>query len=326
MSTSKHSLAILLGLILCAAPDHSEASKLYRWVDDEGTVHYTDQVPPEQSRRARTQLNERGMEVVHTEKARTPEQILQEQELQRLRAKQERLRAEQRAKDQVLLRTFRTEEDIRHALEGKLTAVDVMIQITRSNIRRAKVKLSEMQGDAATLERQGRPVSPQLQGNIETTREQIQEGYDTILGLEQQKSAISAKFTADQERFRILKNLKHETQQGMAGAGRPNLLLQTLVPCADEGACAAAWEHAEQYVRIHATTRIQMLSETVIISAPPLKDDDISLTVSRLADGEGAKIFLDLQCKGSPLGEQLCASERAQEIRSGFPARAHPRE
>ncbi|OQX34045.1 MAG: hypothetical protein B0D96_10310, partial [Candidatus Sedimenticola endophacoides] len=221
MSTSKHSLAILLGLLLCAAPDHSEASKLYRWVDDEGTVHYTDQVPPEQSRRARTQLNERGMEVEHTEKARTPEQILQEQELQRLRAEQERLRAEQRAKDQVLLRTFRTEEDIRHALEGKLTAVDVMIQITRSNIRRAKVKLSEMQGDAATLERQGRPVSPQLQGNIETTREQIQEGYDTILGLEQQKSAISAKFTADQERFRILKNLKHETQQGMAGAGRP---------------------------------------------------------------------------------------------------------
>ncbi|MEW7980381.1 MAG: hypothetical protein AB2813_11435 [Candidatus Sedimenticola endophacoides] len=105
---------------------------------------------------------------------------------------------------------------------------------------------------------------------------------------------------------------------GMAGAGRPNLLLQTLVPCADEGACAASWEHAEQYVRTHATTRIQMLSETVIISAPPLKDDDISLTVSRLADGEGAKIFLDLQCKGSPLGEELCASERAQEIRSGF--------
>ncbi|MEW7983392.1 MAG: DUF4124 domain-containing protein [gamma proteobacterium symbiont of Phacoides pectinatus] len=236
MSTSKHSLAILLGLLLCAAPDHSGASKLYRWVDDEGTVHYTDQVPPEQSRRARTQLNERGMEVEHTEKVRTPEQILQEQE---------RLRAEQRARDQVLLRTFRTEEDIRHALEGKLTAVDVMIQITRSNIRRAKVKLSEMQGDAATLERQGRPVSPQLQGNIETTREQIQEGYDTILGLEQQKSAISAKFTANQERFLILKNLKHETQRGMAGAGRPNLLLQTLVPCADEGACAASWEHAD---------------------------------------------------------------------------------
>ncbi|MEW8043270.1 MAG: DUF4124 domain-containing protein [gamma proteobacterium symbiont of Phacoides pectinatus] len=236
MSTSKHSLAILLGLLLCAAPDHSGASKLYRWVDDEGTVHYTDQVPPEQSRRARTQLNERGMEVEHTEKVRTPEQILQEQE---------RLRAEQRARDQVLLRTFRTEEDIRHALEGKLTAVDVMIQITRSNIRRAKVKLSEMQGDAATLERQGRPVSPQLQGNIETTREQIQEGYDTILGLEQQKSAISAKFTANQERFLILKNLNHETQRGMAGAGRPNLLLQTLVPCADEGACAASWEHAD---------------------------------------------------------------------------------
>ena len=73
---------------------------------------------------------------------KTAEEIAQEKELARLRAEQKRLIEEQRAKDRVLLRTFRSSDDILMTRDGKLTAIDTSIQITRSNIKRLKFKLT----------------------------------------------------------------------------------------------------------------------------------------------------------------------------------------
>lgn len=63
-----------------------------------------------------------------------------------------------------------------------------------------------------------------------------------------------------------------------------------------------------------------MLSDSIIMSAAPLKDDDISLTASRIVykDRPGAELFMDLQCKPSPRGIDLCNTEAVEKIRTGF--------
>ena len=53
---------------LMAAP---ATAKLYRWVDENGRTHYTDKLPPNQSSRARIELNEQGMKVKKVERAKT---------------------------------------------------------------------------------------------------------------------------------------------------------------------------------------------------------------------------------------------------------------
>lgn len=312
-------LASLIGCLLLAGSSLVSAAKLYRWVDDQGRVHYSDRVPAEESKKARSQLNDQGLEVRKVEAAKTPEEIAREKELERMRAEQQRLIEEQRAKDRVLLRTFRTEDDILMARNGKLTAIDVIIQVARSNIRRLKLKLADMQANAADLERRGEAISRRYLDEIESTRQQLKEGYASIIREEQQKEVIREKFGRDQERFRKLKNLRDE-QARVVAEPRTRSLLDTVVYCPATPACDQAWQKAEDYVRANATTRLQMLSESIIMAAAPQEDKDISLTVSRIVKpGEpGAQLFMDLQCKNSPRGKDLCETPEVEKIRLGF--------
>ncbi len=307
---------IIAGALLAPA---GASAKFYRWVDEEGRVHYSDRVPPEAAKQARSRLDARGLEVETIERAKTPEELAREAELKRLKAEEQRLIEQQRQKDRVLLRTFRTEDDILMTRDGKLATIDASIQIIRSNIRRFKLKLAEMQRNAANLEREGSKISPNYLKEIENTRQQLKHYYASIIRKEQSKESIRQQYAADLQRFRELKNLAPKPKEKDAGLPEHSLL-ETVVPCDTEKACDQAWERAEAYVREHATTRLQMLADSIIMTAAPLKDSDISITVSRIRNKEkpGARLFMDLQCKESPRGRDLCNTDEINRIRLGF--------
>ena len=61
---------------------------MYKWVDDEGEVHYGDSVPPEFSDKERRKINEQGRTVKVFEAAKTPEEIAEEKRLEALRLEQ----------------------------------------------------------------------------------------------------------------------------------------------------------------------------------------------------------------------------------------------
>lgn len=308
----------MTAILLIAAP--VEAGKIYRWVDEQGNVHLSDKVPSEHTRSARSELSESGRELERTQAAKTAEEIAREQELEKLRAEQQRLIELQRAKDQVLLRTFRTEDDLLMARNGKLVAIDSNIQVIRSNIRRMKNRLAEMQQNAASMERQGQRLSENLLKDIESTRTQLRDSYTAIIHKEQEKEAIRNSAAKDLARFRNLKNLREENSDPQFNPEKTASLLDTVVVCENDRACDLAWIKVEEYVRKYATTRLQMLSDSIIMSAAPLKDEDISLTASRIVykDRSGAELFMDLQCKNSPLGIDLCKTEAVEKIRTGF--------
>lgn len=311
-------IGLLATALLLAQP--VEAGKIYRWVDADGNMHLSDRVPTEHARSERSELSGTGRELEHIQAAKTPEEIAKEQELAKLRAEQQRLIEIQRAKDQVLLRTFRTEDDLLMARNGKLAAIDSNIHVIRGNIRRMKNRLAEMQQNAASLERQGQDLSENLLRDIEYTRAQLRDSYTTIIQKEQEKEAIRVAASKDLARFRSLKNLREENADLQLNQEKTKSLLDTVVVCEDNKACDQAWIKVEEYVRKYATTRLQMLSDSIIMSAAPLRDDDISLTASRIAykDRSGAELFMDLQCKSSPRGIDLCKTEAVEKIRLGF--------
>ena len=79
---------LLMAVALPAAPahgapstprpaSHSPGSKggiAYRWVDEQGVVHYGDNIPPQYAQQDRAVLNRDGLEVGHLEAAKSPEQ------------------------------------------------------------------------------------------------------------------------------------------------------------------------------------------------------------------------------------------------------------
>jgi len=291
---------------------------LYRWVDEDGNVHYTDIIPPSQIKKGHTELTEQGVRIKTIPPAKTLEEIQAEKELERLRVQQEQIIEQQKAADRVLLQTFRSEDDIKMARDGKLSSIEVMLHVTKDNIRRQQEWLSRLRTEAANLERAGRPIPRQLSDSISSSERSIREAYGIIVDREEQKKAIRDRFERDLDRFRQLRNLNRSPKPEEKETPRP--VLHNIVTCRDAAECDRLWTKAVAYVRQRATTRVQTSGANVLITAPPENGSEISLILSRINDeaGDGASLFLDLQCESSPRGEKLCQSPKAMEIISGF--------
>jgi hypothetical protein len=292
--------------------------RLFRWVDEEGNVHYSDSVPAERVKSGHTELSDGGIRINSVPPVKTPEEVEKEKELERLRAQQERLIEQQQAVDLVLLQSFRSEDDLNMARDGKLAAIDVMIGVTKNNVRRKQEGLAGLRAEAGNLERVGKPVPKHLKDNIAQTERAIRDAYATIVDREQQKKSIRSSFERDMARFRQLKNLPETESPIQAEDARP--VLHNIVTCSSLDECGSLWNKATAYVRKHATTPVQTGGANIFITAPPAGEQDISLILSRINDkvGPGASLFLDLQCKRSLLGKEMCESNEAQRILEGF--------
>lgn len=310
---------IALGLSLILLTSGVAEAKLYRWVDDKGEVHYSDKVPPQAMQGEHTRLNERGITIEREAPVQTPEERAKKEEVNRLRDEAQRLAAEQKAQDAALLRTFRSEDDIVLTRDGKLAAVDAQIQLSQSNIKRLKRQLASLQENAANMEKQGRKIGPRQQQDIEASQRQIEEAYATILRRERDKAQIAQAYDIDIKRFRELRNLNTDTATPQP-RDRPAVFLDTLVTCDNELQCNQAWEKARAYAKQHTNTPVQVDSSRILMTAPARRNTELSLTVSRvlLGNGPAERIFLDIQCRDTALGEEYCASDAVNTIRSGF--------
>ncbi|MGE5153232.1 MAG: DUF4124 domain-containing protein [Bdellovibrio bacteriovorus] len=309
-----------LALVVAAAlllPSLAEA-RVYRWVDEQGVVHYTDQIPPTQVDKGHTALSDKGIPLETVPPAQTLEELKREQELKRLRAEQERLLEQQRAADRVLLSSFRSVDDLIMARDGKLASVDVVIGVARSNIRREQQRLGQLRSEAADLERAGKPIPPHMEESIAKTERAIRDSYSSIVDRERQKEEIRVAFERDHKRFRQLKEIPEDQAQVPEDPSRP--ALGNLVSCAGREQCARLWDRAVAFVRQHATTPIETAGPNILITAAPKTSDDLSLALSLIQDqGQGeASLFLDMQCKNPGSGDLDCREERVLRVLDGF--------
>ncbi len=315
-----HPCSLLLLALLGAG--HAQAAKLYKWVDAQGNVFYSDQVPPQYIKREHSRLNEQGLELERQAAAKTEEELRQEQEINRLRQLQQELIDEQEAEDRVLLSNFRAEEDLLMARDGKIETIDSQTRLSREAIRRSKIRLAQMQATAADLERSGQTAGEKFVNQIEETRESIEDLHLRIVKLERQKVEISGQFDRDIARFRQLRQLDEfnkpiKTTSAESSTGS---ILDSTVLCFEPNDCDRLWEMTKGYVRKNATTRLQTIGRRVIVTAAPVKDDDVSLTAARIPESElgRERIFLDIQCRESILGREFCDGAEVAKIRTGF--------
>lgn len=202
--------ALLGALFLASGP--VAAGKLYKWVDENGKVHYGDKIPPKYARQEKHILNERGIEVDRIEAAKTPEQIEEERRLEEKRKEEERRRAEQAAHDRMLLATFTSEDDMIMTRNGKLAAIDASIRVTRDRITKLEQNLANLSREAANMERAGKPVPDKLQEDIVAARAQIQRYRDYIATKRREQQQIRDQFERDIKRFRELKSIEPKTR------------------------------------------------------------------------------------------------------------------
>lgn len=205
-STLRRTAGALLGgsLLLTLTPEPAGADT-YRWIGDDGKVHYSDYLPPHDINKAYWVINSQGVVVKKVEPAKTPEQIAEEQRLAQLRAEQQRRAAEQAEYDRILLDTFTSVADLEETRDRRLATLEGLINVAQRKINNLQQQLARQLERAANTERRGEPVPRELADNIKVLRDQIthEEGY--IHAQRVQQAALKERFGEDIARYKALR-------------------------------------------------------------------------------------------------------------------------
>jgi Domain of unknown function (DUF4124) len=110
------------------------AGTTYKWVDEQGVVHYGDSIPPQYAEKEHKLLNNQGVEVGHTEAQRTPEEVAAD-------ARAHELLLKQQQHDNFLLTTYTSVKDIEalrdvrlDQLQGQRTAAEQYVENLHSRL------------------------------------------------------------------------------------------------------------------------------------------------------------------------------------------------
>jgi len=293
---------------------------MYRWVNEKGETVFSDQVPPEHAELRRESLNEKGRVVEVTEKAKTKEQQAIDDRLNALKKAQEKIIAQQAANDKVLLSTFRSLKDMEASLYTTMQSLDAQRNVAQGNLKRVEDQLGSQQKKAAELERNGKKIPKNLLDEIKQTEVQIQAAYAEINKQIEKKNRAKAEFEANIERFKFLTQNNADPSKASDNIAQNKVANEIgLYTCETDALCAKAWAAAHDFINTHATTPIDTDTDKLIMGRAPATDSDLSLSVSKIEDEDKKQqLFLDIHCRESSLGTELCASQKVRDIRSAF--------
>jgi len=177
------------------------AERTFKWVDNEGQVHYGNRVPPEYAKAERKVINEQGRIVKVYEAAKSPEEKAAAQKAADLEARKKVHNEKQAIHDRSLLATYASEQDMQLARDGRVASVEALLQLTNSRIESMKQRLLGLTEEAATYERSGKKLPHTLESQIKNLRAQITKNETFVKEKEQELDDINRQFDNDINRF-----------------------------------------------------------------------------------------------------------------------------
>ncbi len=194
-----------------AAPGSSskQGGVAYKWVDEQGVVHYGDHIPPQYAQQDREVLNSQGVPVGHIEAAMTPEQASAE-----ARKKAELFK--QRQHDSFLVSTYTSVQDIEalrdvrlDQLRGQRTAAEQYVESLRSRLGSLQGLAVAYQPYAANPD--ARRMPDDLAENLVRTLNEVRAQSAALAAKSEEEKTLRAQFDADIQRYRELHTV-HEQQ------------------------------------------------------------------------------------------------------------------
>ena len=203
---------LLLPALLVASSAFGE--RMYKWVDEDGQVHYSNQLPPEATQRKREVINDQGVTVKVYPAPLTPEEKIEEKQLAELESRKKEL-AEKRANhDRSLLATYSSIKDMYPARDAKISAVESLIKLTNSRIISMQNRLLELTDEAADHERRGKQLPASLLSQISNLRKQIERNKEFVKDKKREIEDIRLQFESDIRRYDELTSEKPDAKAG----------------------------------------------------------------------------------------------------------------
>jgi hypothetical protein len=193
-----------LSVILLSSPFTVQA-KMYKWVDENGQMHFGDKIPTQYLVKEHEELNEQGVTVKHKDAAKTAEEQAAEKRLEKERKLAELEEKKKKQRDRVLLDTYTTERDLIVARDSRLEAVGSQIQLAESIIEDSNNKIESMEKQVTQIKSSNREVPADLYQRIEGEKRQVQVQSQVMQNHIKRRDEIATQFNGYIERFNVLK-------------------------------------------------------------------------------------------------------------------------
>ena len=193
---------LILALLFAASITHAE---FYRWVDSEGTIHYSDSLPPTESQKEQDVLNDYGRVVKNIPAPKTIGEIEEEKRLAKLEEqKRKKIEAAQH-RDRVLLAMYLTVEDIELVRDERIETVESAIKITERRKNKFTKKLEDLAESERKIRANGTDTPPWLVKSRKHYQEQLVNVEDILKIKNREKLQIKKRFAGDINRYLELK-------------------------------------------------------------------------------------------------------------------------
>ena len=187
-------------------------AEFYRWVDDEGTIHYSDKLPPTESQKEQDLLNDHGRVVKNIPAPKTVGELEEEQRLEKLAAEKQKVIDEAERRDRVLMAMYLSVEDIELVRDERIETVESAIRITQLRKSKFVKKLDDLDASEQRLKANGQDAPPWLIKSRKHYQDQLVNVNDILAIKEREKLKIKKRFAGDINRYLELKDPELTTE------------------------------------------------------------------------------------------------------------------
>jgi hypothetical protein len=188
-------------LVIASASQAAWAGKLYKWVDDKGVTHYSENMPAEQKDRSSTELDGHGRVLKQNAAAPSAEQIRAREDEKLRRKSEERDLEHQRRRDNALLSTYTTAGEIEDARKRAILAANQARQVLETRVKSAKSRADELRKQLDQATRGGKPAPPALAEDVEEAERDLARVERELAQRDAEIARIEQRYSEDKTRF-----------------------------------------------------------------------------------------------------------------------------
>jgi chromosome segregation ATPase len=196
-------LKLLFALIAGLAVAPNVGAKMYKWVDDKGTTHYGETIPPEYANKDRQELNKSGRVIKHDD-VLTPEERRAKEAAEVKKHGEDEAAVEQKRRDKALVNTYSNVDEIDLARKRNLQQIEARVSSTTSQIKLASESLQALKSEAEARIKAGKPVAASLQEDINESETRLKKLQQDLEKFKTEKATVEARYDMDKARYKEL--------------------------------------------------------------------------------------------------------------------------
>lgn len=203
----------------------AQEKKVYRWVDEDGNVHYSETLPPDFQGETHDEMRgdgivtEEGVSRVAPPPVEEKEPEIDKGELPRDKSGLKRPEPmysdseRQQRMDRLLMLRYHSEDELVEAMEVEINQLKYDEQLLAATRNSLESSLKSSIDTAGNRQRAGLQVGEDKLAEIAKLRARLTENQRALLGLEKRENKIRDSFNHDIERYRELVKIYSEAEE-----------------------------------------------------------------------------------------------------------------